>query len=43
MGFPDMSYLNPNINGAPVQVQQTFYKQFLAQESDIKLQREGFI
>jgi hypothetical protein len=21
MGFPDMSYLNPNINGAPVQVQ----------------------
>ena len=43
MGFPDMSYLNPNINGAPVQVQQTFYKNYLAQESDIKLQREGFI
>ncbi len=30
MGFPDMSYLNPDRQGAPVQVEQTFYKQFQA-------------
>ena len=26
MGFPDMSYLDPSKKGAPVEVQQTFYK-----------------
>jgi hypothetical protein len=43
MGFPNMSYLNPDLIGDEVQVQRTFYKQFMAQESDIKLQRENFI
>lgn len=43
MGFPNMNYLNPDLQGPPVQAQQTFYKNFEAQQSDIKLQREGFI
>jgi hypothetical protein len=43
MGFPDMSYLDPSKKGAPVEVQQTFYKQYMNMESDIKLQREANI
>ncbi len=44
MGFPDLSYLDPDVNGPPVQSNITFYKKFQEDKNnDIKIQRELLI
>ena len=43
MGFPNMKYLDPDIQGVPVRQDQTFYKEFQAnQDNDIKMRREAY-
>ena len=43
MGFPDMKYLDPETQGAPLRQDQTFYKEFQADDdNDIKLRREAY-
>jgi hypothetical protein len=35
MGFPNMKYLDPDSQGAPIQ-EKTFYKQYLLNNDEIK-------
>ena len=40
MGFPNFSYLDPDVQGPPVD-EKTLYKKFYAdKDNDIKLKRE---